>query len=458
MLRQSNSLMLRTSLRLRPHPVGRGVVAALAGAITLAVGAQAPTASAAGNLLQNPSLEQASSGTPVCWKLGGYGTNSYTWTWTTDAHSGAHAEQLTISNLSSGDRKLVSAFDSGACAPAATPGTSYTVGAWYKTSSNPRFYVYYRSGSGGWAYWTESMSLPATTTWAYASWKTPAVPSGATNLSVGIGLAGAGSLTMDDLSLVASDQAAAPASSPPCPVPGTQTEWATPGAHPLTDAQAAACVIHHLDSRPGNAQYNAYVPTDAQLQAFHAATDDTGSLADDVVPERRYVTGRPGLSDPSTDDLIQWAAHKWGIPEDWIRAQMAVESWWDQTALGDRQTVSSSWYSLYPPQARIGGSSQVYESMGLSQVRWKPDGMVGAGTEPLRWKSTAFALDEYAAIIRYFYDGNCRWCGSGYSAGQQWPSIGAWYEPLPWWNSSAQWYVGRVQSDLDSRVWAQPGF
>src|SRR4051794_38227092 len=61
--------------------------------------------------LPNPSLEQASGTTPTSWLLGGYGTNSYTWSHTTDAHSGAYAEYLRVSNYQSGDRKLLTAFN-----------------------------------------------------------------------------------------------------------------------------------------------------------------------------------------------------------------------------------------------------------------------------------------------------------------------------------------------------------
>jgi chitodextrinase len=598
-----------------------------------------PAGALAASTLQNPSLETMSGTVPSCWKLGGYGTNSYTWTHTTDAHSGGYAENLTISSLTSGDRKLLSAFDSGTCAPGATAGATYTVGAWYKVPSGsaaPKFFAYYRSSSGSWTYWTESPKVSISSSWTHASWTTPALPSGATNISVGMGLTGVGSVTMDDFTLtqVGADTTAptapgnlsasagagkvalswsassdpdssvagyyvlrngskvaqvsgtgytdtavsngtsysysveaydtagnvsaasasvsatpsdttapsvpaglsatpgnaqvalawaassdtdssvagyyvfrngsqvgqatgtsytdvsvsngtsysyyveaydpagnvsaasgsvsavpvAPAVSSACPNPGPQTTWTAPGTPPLTDAQAAACVVHQPETRPNNVQYDTYVPTDAELQAFHTATDDTGSLADSNIPERKAVTGRDGLSNPSTDDLIQWTAHKWGIPEDWIRAQMAVESWWNQTSLGDRATVSSSWYTLYPPQARVAGTSDVYETMGMSQIKWRPDGSVDAGTEPLRWESTAFAMDYYGAEIRYFYNGDCSWCGSGYSAGQQWPSIGAWFEPLPWGNSSAQGYIANVQNDLANRVWAQPGF
>ena len=40
------------------------------------------------NLFQNPSLESATNQVPTCWQLGGYGSNSFSWARTTDAHSG----------------------------------------------------------------------------------------------------------------------------------------------------------------------------------------------------------------------------------------------------------------------------------------------------------------------------------------------------------------------------------
>ena len=80
------------------------------------------------------------------------------------------------------------------------------------------------------------------------------------------------------------------------------------------------------------------------------------------------------------------------------------------------------------------------------------------GTEPLRWESTAFNLDFYGATIRFYFDGDCYWCGPNYGAGQEWGSIGAWYDPNPWGNQGAQDYVSRVQAELANRTWAQPGF
>ena len=104
------------------------------------------------------------------------------------------------------------------------------------------------------------------------------------------------------------------------------------------------------------------------------------------------------------------------------------------------------------------GDSTDYESLGIAQIKWAPNGSVGAGTEPLRWESTAFNLDYYAATVRYYYDGGCGWCSAGYHAGQQWNSIGAWFSPQPWANASALGYVDAVRAALAEHRWTSSGF
>ena len=78
------------------------------------------------------------------------------------------------------------------------------------------------------------------------------------------------------------------------------------------------------------------------------------------------------------------------------------------------------------------------------------------GTEPLRWKSTAFNVDYWGAQVRYYYDGRCSWCGTGYAAGQSWNSIGAWFAPTPWGSSTT--YIQHVRDKLAARAWLQAGF
>jgi hypothetical protein len=137
---------------------------------------------------------------------------------------------------------------------------------------------------------------------------------------------------------------------------------------------------------------------------------------------------------------------------------MVIESSWRQSTLGDRATVPPSWYGQYPPQARIAGTSDVYQSMGISQIKWQPDNSLHTGTEPLRWKSVAFNLDFYGATVRYYYDGLCDWCAPGYSAGQDLNSIGAWFNPHPWLNAAQLSYIARVTATLADRTWEDPGF
>jgi hypothetical protein len=231
------------------------------------------------------------------------------------------------------------------------------------------------------------------------------------------------------------------------------------GFHPLSDSAAAAQVIATPENRPSNTAANHYVPSSAELHDFYAARNDQGQTSTQRNPYLAYVTG--GYTG-TTDEIIQWAAWKWGIPADWLRAQYVVESHWRQDDLGDRESVSSSAYELYPPQARVAGTDDVWQSMGISQIKWKDDGSDGAGTEPLRWKSTAFAADYEAATVRWYYDdpGGTRssWGDDSYHPGDQWLSIGGWFEPYPWDNSSQHDYISQVQQALSDRTWTKPGF
>jgi chitodextrinase len=246
--------------------------------------------------------------------------------------------------------------------------------------------------------------------------------------------------------------------SPPAPL----TAWVPPTAGfytPLSDVQAAAEVTPEPENRPANTPENDYMPTAAQLLAFYAAKNQYGQTVVQANPYYAYVTGH---YTGTTDEIIQWAAWKWGIPADWLRAEYVQESRWNMSQLGDIATVTPAVYAEYPPQARIPNSDEVYTSMGITQIKWAPDGSVGAGTEPLRWESTAFNVDYQAATLRFYYDNpdglRSAWGDSTYAPGNAWDSLGGWYEPYPWLNSGQLNYISEVQQQLASRDWAQPGF
>ena len=44
----------------------------------------------------------------------------------------------------------------------------------------------------------------------------------------------------------------------------------------------------------------------------------------------------------TTEEILRWAACKWGISQNIVFAQAAVESWWRQDSLGDWGTEASS--------------------------------------------------------------------------------------------------------------------
>lgn len=228
---------------------------------------------------------------------------------------------------------------------------------------------------------------------------------------------------------------------------------------PLTDAQAAALVKPAPETRPDNTTANQYRPSSAEISQFlNGEKDSYGNLPAQGDPYYTYVTG--GFTG-TTDEIIQWAAAKWGLPADWLRAEYVDESHWHQSAKGDLTTVQDA--SLYPAFSRV-SSTSVYQSLGITQVKWNhPDANTsGIGTEPLRWKSTAFNVDYQAATVRFYFDdpGGKRssWGDATYKRCENWLSIGGWYEPYPWNNSGQQNYVSKIQSILAARTWAQPGF
>ena len=208
-----------------------------------------------------------------------------------------------------------------------------------------------------------------------------------------------------------------PPTRAPCPVERPQATWRAPGAPPLTDAQAAACVSRSGENRSQNRAQNARAPTRAELEAFRTAQDSAGRTPGEYNPNFARVTGAaPGYGLRSTDDLIEWAAYKWGVPEDLVRGQMFQESGWSMLQKGDRRDWPMPVAQWYPAPAVIDENS-VWESLGIAQIRWRHTVPWNPGVEWLRWRSTAFALDYSQALVRYYFDGYCHWCGGGYAAG-----------------------------------------
>jgi hypothetical protein len=200
------------------------------------------------------------------------------------------------------------------------------------------------------------------------------------------------------------------------------------GQRPLSDAGAAAKVVRSaFEPRRANAAATHRVPTKSQLRAFQRQSDQ---------PYSHWVTGR---FRGTTDEVIQWAAAKWGLAPDLVRAVAAKETWWRMSHVGD------------------GG-----DSFGLFQVR-RPFHCRGTLVCGLFRHDAALNADYYGSIIRSYYDGRQTWLntvsgnGARYAAGDLWGSIGAWFSGR-WHDGGAEAYVAAVKDYMAKRIWRTRDF
>jgi peptidoglycan/xylan/chitin deacetylase (PgdA/CDA1 family) len=169
----------------------------------------------------NGGLEEDVNGDslPDCWQTAGTGANAFTFTRSTDAHSGGYAERIDISSYTDGSRRLVVKQDLGQCAIAVAADHSYTLSAWVKGTASSRLTAFYRDAAGTWVTWANGPLTAASAAYSQLVWTTPPVPVGATHLSFGVSLAAAGTITVDDHTVAA--DTAAPSVSLTAPVAGS---------------------------------------------------------------------------------------------------------------------------------------------------------------------------------------------------------------------------------------------
>ncbi len=152
----------------------------------------------------NADLANAAGGYPACFQPAHYGDNRASFSYHPSGGPGGSAtETVSLTSAQSGDAKLLQETDLGECAPPVTAGRSYTVGAWYRSTTPTEFDLYYRNQIGVWAYWVTGVSFPASATWKHVSWTTPPAPSGATAISFGLAVGNVGQVTTTGYSLAA---------------------------------------------------------------------------------------------------------------------------------------------------------------------------------------------------------------------------------------------------------------
>jgi hypothetical protein len=157
----------------------------------------------------------------------------------------------------------------------------------------------------------------------------------------------------------------------------------------------------------------------------------------------------------TTEEILRWAACKWGIDQNMVFAQAAVESWWRQTTKGDWESDGC------PPGHGPGVDGQkglCPQSWGILQNRYPYEKSSWPGIA----KSTAMNADTAYAIWRSCFDGYETWLntvehGQTYKAGDAWGCIGRWFAGR-WHTQPAQQYIAKVRQYLREKIWKTKDF
>jgi len=214
------------------------------------------------------------------------------------------------------------------------------------------------------------------------------------------------------------------------------------GTFPRSDAECAAAVAYSSwEPRPDNNAANHRTPTTSQLNSFHAADVNGGVPASAFDQVDGNFTG-------TTDEIIQWAACKWGFDPDLVRAIAIDESYWHESSVGDFTSNENN----CPPGTWNG--SGCYQTYGLLQIKYPNY----PGTWPMSRDDTAFSAEYKLAYQRACMNGQISQLvgTSGYPSSNSdtmlWGCVGQWYSG-GWYDSGAQKYIARIKTYMSQKVW-----
>jgi hypothetical protein len=238
------------------------------------------------------------------------------------------------------------------------------------------------------------------------------------------------------------------------------------------------------EPRPANAGPNSRMPDRRKVHAAFAARPLSGDGSFRHKWDTWLLPRVTGHYTGTTDEIFQWAACKWGIADNVLRAIAVRESTWYQYEIYPSGRCVTDWgcgdmvdhatratRTYCRAISRKGHDYQADYGAGLCPetfsiagvMSWEnPDwGRMKAnqnGTFPFNRNSTAFAVDYLAANLRGCYEGWEPWLsGAGpvaYKAGDLWGCVGNWYAG-EWRTHRALGYIHRVRRELRHRTWLQ---
>ena len=209
-----------------------------------------------------------------------------------------------------------------------------------------------------------------------------------------------------------------------------------------------------FEPRPANTTANHTVPTPTQLAGLVPWNNENAYDNRALGLEARVSGAFTG----TTDEILQWAACKWGFDEDHIRAEAVQSSGWSQV-------VASDWTmtpSLCPPDAdtrQVDGGVECAQTYGIFQIVWQ----YHQSAWPMFRDSTPFHLDYILGLRRVCFEG---WDTSQaaratvampYTANDEWGCVGAHFSGF-WYDAAANSYITAVKGQLAGRAWTNPDF
>jgi hypothetical protein len=212
-----------------------------------------------------------------------------------------------------------------------------------------------------------------------------------------------------------------------------------PGGSLPGDEACARAVAEAPETVPANAPYNATPgrqgpPTDL----FDPHSHDPRAVT-------QIASRITGAYTGSTTQILRWAACKWGVDENLVRAQAKVESSLRQTRTGD-WTDQAEHCAPGHELGVDGRAGMCPESWGILQVKYQ----FFRGAFPGAITSTAYNLDTAYGVWRACYEGYESWLadfeepGHEYRSGDIWGCVGRWYSGA-WYNEPARGYLACVQ-------------
>jgi autotransporter family porin len=209
------------------------------------------------------------------------------------------------------------------------------------------------------------------------------------------------------------------------------------------------------EPRPANATANHTIPSPTQVMQL-----DPWDAAHGFNPRADALRLRvSGNFTGTTDEILQWAACKWGFDEDLVRAEAIHSSNWRQTVATDWIAPSSGDCPAGAATRDTNGQSECAQTYGLFQVLWK----YHQSAWPMYRESSAYHVDLVFGLRRACFEGwdvsqaDRATHGKDYVADDEWGCLGAHFSGQ-WYDDGADAYISSVQGQLAARLWTKPDF